>query len=358
METTIMPAFPGIKNIPIVFSSNQAFVPVLAVMLQSIVECSSPERTYDVVVLTRDIDSTYEARLHAMLDGHDNFSLRVIDVSGYFSQYALYVANRPDITVETYFRLVIPQLMAGYDKVLYLDGDMVANADVAELFETQLDDHLVAACVDCDSIGHCHNGDVELKKYREDVLKLADLDRYFCAGVLVMNLKRFREKFDAKQLLELAASRDWRQHDQDVLNMVCNQEVKLVSVAWDLLRDAGSNQYMPGNLYEEFLEAERDPKIIHYGGKRKPWIYFDVERGEYFWRHAGKTPFYREILSMVGQANERRYMTPNNNGVAFLAEEQMKDVVLTQFSQGKIGLRYIIRYWKAWLSFKMGRGKA
>ena len=356
METKITPAFPAAKNIPIVFSANQTFVPVLAVMLQSIIEQSAQSHTYDIIILSRDIDSTYEARLHAMLKGHDNFSIRVVDVSEYFSQYALYVANRPDITVETYFRLVIPELMADYEKVLYLDGDMVANADVAELFATELGDHLVAACVDCDSIGHCHHGDTQLKEYREKILKLEFPDRYFCAGVLVMNLKRFREKFNAKQLLELAASYEWRQHDQDILNMVCNQEVKLIPVAWDLLRDAGNNQYMPGNLYEEYLEAERDPKIIHYGGKRKPWIYFDVERGEYFWRYAGKTPFYREILSMVRDANEKRYGLSFNSGIGYIDESQLKDLTLEQFSQGKIGLRYIQAYFKAWLKFKLKRG--
>lgn len=358
MEIKLTPAFPGPHSIPIVFSANQAFVPVLAVMLQSIIEQSTPGHTYDVIVLSQDIDSTYEARLHTMLKGYDNFSLRVVNVSKYFNQYSLYVENRPDITVETYFRLVIPELMVDYDKALYLDGDMVANADIAELFETQLEDNLLAACADCNSIGLCHHGDTQLKEYREKVLKLEFPDRYFCAGVLVMNLKRFREKFSAKQLLELAASYEWRQHDQDVLNMICNQEVKLIPVAWDLLRDAGNNQYMPGEFYPEFLAAEQSPKIIHYGGMRKPWIYFDVERGEYFWRYAGKTPFYREILSMVRDANEKRYGLSSSSGIGYIDEGQLKDLTLEQFTQGKIGLRYVLAYFNAWLKFKMGRGKA
>lgn len=356
MTMKITPAFQGENAVPVVFSANQAFVPVLAVMLQSILEQSTSSHNYDVIVLSRDIDSVYQERLGSMVAGYSNFSLRVVDVSEYFDQYALYVANRPDITVETYFRLVIPQLMEEYDKTLYLDGDMVANADVAELFETELGDHLIAACADCDSIGHCHNGDRPLIEYRQSILKLANMDQYFCAGVLVMNLKQFRAKFDAKELLELAASYDWRQHDQDVLNMVCNKDVKLISVAWDLLRDAGSNQYMPQELYQDFLAAEQSPKIIHYGGKRKPWIYFDVERGEYFWRYAGKTPFYREILSMVRDANEKRYSLSSSSGIGYIDESQLKDLTLEQFAQGKIGLRYIQAYFNAWLKFKLKRG--
>ena len=172
-----------------------------------------------------------------------------------------------------------------------------------------------------------------------------------------MDLTRFRKAFNSEQLLELAASYDWKQHDQDVLNMVCNQDVKLLPVAWDLLRDAGSNQYMPEDLYEEFLAAERDPKIIHYGGRRKPWIYFDVERGEYFWRYAGKTPFYREILSMVNDANTARMIIPRGNAYELVNEQQAKEVVLRQFVNGKIGFRFIWRYFKAWLSYKLKRKK-
>lgn len=349
MSIQIEPAFSQ-SAVPIVFSANQAFVPVLAVMLQSVIEHTSQENNYDIIILTQDIDSTYKKKLCAMSEMRQNVRIRVVDVGEYFKEYSLYTENREDITVETYFRLVIPQIMQAYDKVVYLDGDMVANADIAELFKTDLNNCLIAAAVDCNSIGLCHHGDIDLREYRKGVLKLEYPDRYFCAGVLVMNLKKFREDFAPEQLLKLAASYNWRQHDQDVLNMVCNKSVKLISVAWDLLRDAGNNQYMPKELYEDFLAAEGAPQIIHYGGMRKPWIYFDVERGEHFWRYAGKTPFYREILSMVSDANQQRYLP----GMFSATNEwEYKEIVLQQFSEGKIGFRYIARYSKAWLKYKL-----
>lgn len=355
METKISPAFSGTNNVPIVFSSNQAFVPVLAVMLQSILEQSTKEHNYDVIILTRDIDSAYKKRLTSMLVGYDNFSLRVIDVSEYFDPYTLYVANRPDITVETYFRLIIPDLMEKYDKVLYLDGDMVANVDVAELHGVELGDLLLAASTDCDSIGRYYKPERELKQYRDNVLKLQNPDQYFCAGALVMNLKELRKAYSAKELLELAASFEWRQHDQDVLNVIGQGKTKILSPAWDLLRDAGNNQYMPKELYQEFLKAEQDPKIIHYGGKRKPWIYFDVERGEYFWKYAGKTPFYREILSMVNDSNAQRI--PFTMCYPRQDNARLKEEVLQQFLRGEIGFKYIIKYIHAWFKFKVGSSR-
>ena len=129
-------------------------------------------------------------------------------------------------------------------------------------------------------------------------------------------------------------------------------KTKLLSPAWDLLRDAGNNRFMPAQMYAEFLEAEKAPKIIHYGGMRKPWIYLDVERGEHFWKYAGQTPFYRQILSMVRSANDARY-SAGVPQVSIVNPDAYKDEVLRQFAAGKIGFRYIRDYFKAWLKYKL-----
>ncbi|MBE5951123.1 MAG: glycosyltransferase [Lachnospiraceae bacterium] len=341
MSETISPAFTQ-NNVPVVFSSNDAFVPVMATMIQSIIEQASAEHNYDIIILTQDISMGYEIKLKSMVKDLPNFSLRVVNVAAYVSGYDLYTANRETITVETYFRLVLPELLPDYKKVLYLDGDMVVNADVAELYETDIEEYLLASSRDADGIGRCHIPGDDRLVYRQSVLKMKNLDDYFCAGTLLMNLEKFRAELPTEKLLEVAASRHWEMHDQDVLNVLCEGKVKLVSMAWDVLRDAGNNRYMPGELYEEFLESEKNPKIIHYGGMRKPWIYPDVERGEYFWRYAGRTPFYQEILSLVNENN------PNTMDM-----KEVKNVALKLFRDGRIGFRYVIKYSVAWLKFKV-----
>lgn len=351
MKDGLHPAFSE-NNVPVVFSSNDAFVPVLSVMLRSIIDHASEANNYDVIVLSRDISGAYARELNTMVSDHGNFSLRIVDITDELADYALYTENRPEITVETYFRLVMPDLMKRYPKALYLDGDMIANCDVAELYAVDVSGHLLAASYDCDSIGRYHKPDAELKEYRDGVLKLKDPDGYFCAGVLAINLDRFRQEFSGKDLMGFAASYPWRQHDQDVLNVLCQGKTKLLSPAWDLLRDAGNNRFMPSQLYAEFLAAEKDPKIVHYGGKRKPWIYLDVERGEYFWKYAGQTPFYRQILSMVRSANDARY-SAGVPQVSIVNPDAYKDEVLRQFAAGKIGFRYIWDYFKAWLKYKL-----
>jgi len=334
MEKMIYPAYPE-RNIPIVFSSNDAFVPIMATMIQSIIENASKENNYDIIILTQDISMGYERKLKSMVEGICNFSIRVINVSPYVQGYTLYTANRKDITVETYFRLLLPELLPNHNKVLYLDGDMIANADVAELFNTDISDYLLASSRDADGIGRCYKAGDTRKDYRLKTLKLKGLDDYFCAGMLLMNLDRFREELPTKKLLEFAASYPWQWHDQDVLNVLCEGKVKLVHMAWDVLRDVGNNRYMPDMLYKEFLESEKNPKIIHYGGMRKPWIYLDVERGEYFWKYAGRTPFYQEILSVFNKKEDDKKNTI----------QKTVDMV----RNGQLGAKFILKCIKTWL---------
>ena len=340
MSETILPAFSE-RNIPVVFSSNDTFVPIMATMIQSIIENASAENNYDIIVLTQDISIGYESKLQSMVKDSPNFSLRVVNVTAYIRGYKLYTENRDTISVETYFRLVLPELLPHHEKVLYLDGDMVVNADVAELYNTDIRNYLLASSRDADGIGRCYKPGDTRKDYRLNTLKMKNLDDYFCAGTLLLNLERFRAELPTQKLLEFAASYPWQWHDQDVLNVLCEGKVKLVHMAWDVLRDAGNNRYMPAKLYQEYLESEKNPKIIHYGGMRKPWLYLDVERGEYFWRYAGRTPFYQEILALVNKKPDT------------VDDKSIKDVALKQFGEGHIGPRYILKYCKAWIKFKL-----
>ena len=47
---------------------------------------------------------------------------------------------------------------------------------------------------------------------------------------------------------------------------------------------------------KDFLEARKNPYIIHYCSPRKPWNMPSVEYSQIFWHYARKTPFYEEIV--------------------------------------------------------------
>ena len=122
------PAFPE-RNVPIVFSSDDAFVPYMAVMLASIVLHSSQAYCYDFLIFHRSISSENQKILSQIIAG-SNRSIRFIDVSPFVNKYTFYTKNRESFTEEAYYRLLIPEILSEYEKVLYFDGDKIGRAQV------------------------------------------------------------------------------------------------------------------------------------------------------------------------------------------------------------------------------------
>ncbi len=302
-EQKILPAFAE-NNHAIAFSANDFYVPYLATVLASIREHASAKHNYDILVMEQDISPMNQARLKRIFARLDNFSLRFIDITGFASKFSQ-VFLRGHFTVETWFRLLLPELLPEYDQILYLDADLVTQDDVAKIAATKLGDNLLAACRDADTAG-LYNGYVPSKKnYIDHVLRLTEPYNYFQAGVCVFNLAAFRQEFTTEQLLELATSRDWELLDQDVLNVLAAGRVKFLDMAWNVMYDwngirkDGIISFAPQELRAEYLVAYAAPKIIHYAGPDKPWQDPSVDYGDGFWQAARESGYYEILLERL-----------------------------------------------------------
>lgn len=299
----LKPAFSS-KNCAIAFSANDYYVPYLATTLASIFEHSVSSHNYDILVLHQDITATNQARLKRIFKGQANFSLRFIDISSFAGQFAD-VFLRGHFTIETWFRLLLPELLPDYQQILYLDADLVAVADVFELGTIDLGDNLLAACRDADTAG-LYNGYVQGKKtYIDQVLKLRYPYNYFQAGVAVFNLAKFRAEFTTTEMLELATSKNWELLDQDVLNILAEGQVKFCDMSWNLMYDWNGIRkdsiisFAPKDLRDQYLKAYEAPKIIHYAGPDKPWQDPSVDFGDVFWQEAQKSGYYEILLQRL-----------------------------------------------------------
>ena len=92
------------------------------------------------------------------------------------------------LSVETYYRLIIPEIMPEYKKILYLDCDMVVDHDVAELFDLDLGNCVIAGAKDIDVAGQVRKGLNNWENYAVQDLGLEQPYDYFQAGVLVIDL--------------------------------------------------------------------------------------------------------------------------------------------------------------------------
>ena len=181
----------NLNTIPIFFTVDDKYVPFLAVALQSLIENSSEKNYYLIKILYTSITEENQEKIKKY--EKENVNIEFVDLNYYINKIKNKLYTRDYYSVTTYFRLFIPNLYPQYNKALYLDCDIVLLADVAELYNIDMGDNLVAAAPD-DVIQKIE----VFQEYVEKVVGVADYRNYFNAGVLLMNLDELR-KFDFQE---------------------------------------------------------------------------------------------------------------------------------------------------------------
>ena len=192
------------RVVPVVFAADNNYVPMLATTIYSMLKNASMNRSYDVIVLERDITGENKRYMERFFAQFPNAAIRFFDVSRYLAGFSLTTSNA-HISVETYYRFIIQEALPFYSKLLYLDCDLVVNGDIAELYDTELGDNAIAAVPDIDFIGNLNMKNGERAEYVNKQLHMRDAYGYFQAGVLVMNLDRMREIHTVHEWLEIAS---------------------------------------------------------------------------------------------------------------------------------------------------------
>lgn len=209
------------------------------------------------------------------------------------------------ITSPTFYRLKAPSLFPQYDRIVYLDGDIVVEGDLAALYSVDIGDNYIAGVP---AASYCWN-DEWFKNYCRQV-DVPGTDQYINAGVLVMNLAAMRRDGLEKQFVERSV-RGYRSQDQDVLNGVCYGRIKRIDYTFNC--QASKYDMLPGRLQKVFPDkeiaaADNWPEIIHYASKRKPWDCVTLGLADRWWRYARLSPYYdrfiRRAVELSGQDRE------------------------------------------------------
>jgi lipopolysaccharide biosynthesis glycosyltransferase len=241
----------------------------------------------------------------------DNFSIRFVSLHEHLQAHKELFYTSIHITIDAYSRFFIQEIFQNYDRVLYLDADLVANTDVAELFNMDLAGKLAAVSGDYAAL--CVNSKRE--KYTRKMLKISDPTNYFNSGVMLFNTKLMREQNIQSLLFKrLQEMKTPKHQDQDVLNSVLEHKTLRLSERWNYL--SYTKQFLIRNADKVAPEViDRINKIrveteaiVHYACGRKPWRSPNQALAQYFWRYARMTPFYEHLLAglIAGIHNEKK----------------------------------------------------
>ena len=306
--------------VPLFFATDDNYLPFLAIALESLIENSSREYDYVAYVLHSGVS---EANVEKILRyNREGFSISFVDVTDKLKSLSAHLHIRDYYTCTTYFRIFIAGMFPQYDKALYLDCDTVVLGDISELYNYDLGDHLLAGAP-CEGV---NSFDV-YKRYVKEVDGL-DPDYFFNAGVILMNLKSFREEGFYEQFADLLKKYKFSViQDEDYLNVLCQDRVLRLPRAWN------KTPVAPDVLPRE------DLRIVHYIMTWKPWHYKDIPYQEYFWEYAERTPFYGMIKSMLDSYDEKA-MQRDQEGEARLKALAQSEIDRADGYYKKFGKRY------------------
>jgi lipopolysaccharide biosynthesis glycosyltransferase len=184
-------------------------------------------------------------------------------------------------TSAIWHRIFLPDLLPALDRVLYLDADVIACADLAPLWEIDLADHWLAAVTNVFQPNH---------RRRPRNLGLESRRDYFNSGVLLMNLAQMRRDGKTAELLELVAARgaEFEWPDQDALNIGLGARRLRLHPRWNAMNSLWQRWSLGQLNPVAHWRARRSPGIRHFEGPgaNKPW-HPDCSEPlrEVYWQH-------------------------------------------------------------------------
>jgi lipopolysaccharide biosynthesis glycosyltransferase len=242
------------NNSALVFACDSGYLMPLATALRSIVETNQRGWPLKFNVLSDAVSEKSQKKvLNSLPPGSASICWVPVDLR-LFSE----LSTVAYVSKMTYARLLIPRLFPNsVSRVLYLDSDTLVLDDLTPLLETDLNGNVVGAVLDC-------GVDPLLKRGEPLSQQVPCVRAYFNAGVLLIDLDRWREYQISEKTLEYLAKHPQSPFmDQDGLNFACDNLWKKLDSQWNF----------QGHFQQNFLHmnSEERPRIVHFVTSKKPW---------------------------------------------------------------------------------------
>ncbi|MBD5402685.1 glycosyltransferase family 8 protein [bacterium] len=288
------------NSVNIVYTTNDNYAKYMAVSVKSLIEHTSDNKNYDIIILETDIKNDLKNAIQSMADDYKNISIRFVNTESVFnSEDEKKLFCHLYYSKEVYLRLFIPEILKDYEKAIYIDCDTIIQSDVGELFDEDITNFYIAAAKEFNTITNT-NDYPKVNYYFTSVLKIKDMNNYINSGVLVMNLPILRNINLSKKAFELLdIHKELLYPDQDLLNIICEDNIKIIHNDWNfifaitpaLLND---NRFI--GLANEWKHGLANQNLIHYITDVKPWDNPEMTYGDIWWKYAKKTPIYQTLL--------------------------------------------------------------
>lgn len=253
----------------ILYTINDKFVPQAAAGICSICENNKDVAEKNFYIMGLEITDESKEGLEKLVAKY-GAKITFIDLQN-IEQYFDFEFDTTGWNSIVLARLLIGKLLpADMKRVIYLDGDTIVRGSLKAMWSKNLHGKTLAMCAE-----------PTVNRERKESLGLRDY-YYHNAGVLLVDLERWREISAEKIILDYYAENNGRlfANDQDAINGSLKDEIAellpkynfsniYTTYPYKFMRKlCRPRKYISEDLYNESLE---NPVIIHYLGEERPW---------------------------------------------------------------------------------------
>ena len=251
-------------TIPILFTFDASLEMPAGVAISSLLESAAPGTFYDIFILHGPAVDFSKSKLNALPEKYGNCRLTFRQVSGEF-EGAYQVRGIPETA---YYRLIAPELIPEYDKILYSDVDVIFREDLGRFYSVDLGSNCFGAVDNCSALRPDEQKSIGSR------LGLDWKKGYFYSGNLVINSKVILKEGLTAEFRRLGKNR-YKQQDMDIINIACNGRFVEMGPSFCLSNFLHSLCINKRAEMEKIYGAEEIERalrcgIVHYNGV-KPW---------------------------------------------------------------------------------------
>ena len=252
------------RTIPILFTFDEKLVVAAGVCMTSLLESAEPDTFYDIFVLHGPGCDFSGTKLVELPKHYPNCRITFRVVEGEFVG-AYEIRGIPETA---YYRLISPELIPEYDKILYSDVDVIIREDLAKYYDIDLGENYFAAVDNCSALRPF------VQEFIAKDLGLDYRNGYYYSGNLVINSKLILRDHMIDKFRELG-NNNYKQQDMDIINIACNKRIYPLGPVYCMTVQLygliiGKRKEMDAIYGHEALDAALDHGIVHYNGV-KPW---------------------------------------------------------------------------------------
>ena len=252
------------EKINILIASDINYAPYYGVMLTSLF-INNAESSFDIYLITDDTWTNKETERFDRLCAKysSDFHVRIIEDIEMANKFPI----GKHLNRATYYNLNIANLLPEtVHRVIYMDGDMIVNGSLKSLWELDLEDKACGMVV----------GPMWLE---DDVYHRLEYDKkwgYYNNGTTLYDLDYIRKIDFSKHAVEyiLKNADKLEMMDQDTTNVLLHEKIMRIPVQYNFQVKLFWESHWKGYteaFRNELVDAAKQPIIIHYSDRRKPW---------------------------------------------------------------------------------------